>query len=392
MLNAHAHFDKHLLRLSREFEELRSRRHIHIPLAEPIQRGWKRFHVLSPEAEKRADHATLREILKQLGTMQFRRSPDFRDRRGRGRRRRYIEIEQPLRELNAGQWHKQTFPDDWTPYFRREPCCEYRRWHDVFVFRNPEIFSLKIEPHWMTHAVMLDPAIEERIAEIETQLAQHDARYRLGWLLDNSRRWYGRTRRQNLLERVACRELREAQDGLAEVDSRASKECAGIGLRRSRTATREGGRAEWTLPLTVPVFGTTIFFVEMSPPPFMTRWFRWLLYAITAATARAETQPVPLDAERAKAALIELIRREPKAFPGNPKPDELAKLPLLREVDGRFTFGGVRLDLKDLSYSLVLGANGLATAFIDGKFTQKDGAWRADLPTVAYAQKPLPPK
>ena len=105
MLNTQDHFDKHLLRLGSELRDLWRRRYIRVPLDEPIQRGWRRFHVLTAKAENRADKDVLIALLKIIGTVQFRNSPDFRNRRGRGRRRRFVEIEQPLHELTAGRVH-----------------------------------------------------------------------------------------------------------------------------------------------------------------------------------------------------------------------------------------------------------------------------------------------
>src|SRR5438046_1974208 len=81
------------------------RPYIRAALDEPIQRGWRRFHVLTAKAEKRADKDVLLALLEFIGTVKIRNSPDFRKRRGGGRRRRYVEIEQPLHELSVGEWN-----------------------------------------------------------------------------------------------------------------------------------------------------------------------------------------------------------------------------------------------------------------------------------------------
>ena len=229
MLNTHEVLDKQLLRLDRELGELCRRRHTRFPLAEPIQRGWRRRHVLSPNGERRDDRDVLLALLEIIGTVRISRTPEFRQRRGRGKRRRYIEIEQPLREVTVGEWRKRKLPEEWTPYFRREKRCHFRVWHDALVFADASAFELKVEPNWITHVTILDPAVEQRIAEIDAWLRRHDALPRLDWLHGHSRsRWRCDPRREDLLDRIARRELRQA----SEVDPAASARRTRFSFRR----------------------------------------------------------------------------------------------------------------------------------------------------------------
>ena len=217
MLNTQDHFDKHLLRLGSELRDLWRRRHILVPLDEPIQRGWRRFHVLTVKAEKRADNDVLIALLKIIGTVQFRNSPDFRNKRGRGRRRRFVEIEQPLHELTTGQWERERLPEEWKPYFRQEKRCHFRAWHDALIFASPYVFELKVEPNWVTETYICDPAVEQRIAEIEGWLWHRNAMHRLDRIYGHSRHWCD-PRHQDLLNKIAKRELREAMRNPSEVD------------------------------------------------------------------------------------------------------------------------------------------------------------------------------
>ena len=234
MLNPHQAFDKHLLRLDRELSDLYRRRHKRFPLAEPIQRGWRRRHVLSPNGERRDDRDVLIALLEIIGTVRISRTPEFRKRRGRGKRRRYIEIEQPLREITVGEWRKRKLPEEWKPYFRQEKRCHFRVWHDALVFADASVFELKIEPNWITHVTILDPAVEQRIAEIEAWLRRHDALPRLDWLYGHSRsHWRWRDpRREDLLDRIARRELRLALEDRPEVDPAAFTRRTRFSFRR----------------------------------------------------------------------------------------------------------------------------------------------------------------
>lgn len=241
MLNSQDYFDKHLLRLGGELRGLWRRRYIRVALDEPIQCGWRRFHVLTTKAERRADKAVLLALLEVIGTVQFRNTPEFRTKRGRGRRRRYFEIEQPLRELTLGEWQSRGLPEEWKPYFRHEKRCYFRVWKDALIFGSPYAFELKIEPNWITETYLCDPAVEERIAEIESWLWNHDAMPRLNWLCDISDRWRT-SQRRDLLDKITRRELRIAVQNPLEVDPDAPMGRIRISFQRINHLRGEAGQ------------------------------------------------------------------------------------------------------------------------------------------------------
>ena len=254
MLNAQDYFDKKLRRLDHERRSLQRRLLIRVPLDEPIQRGWRRSQVLSAKAERRADRDVLLTLLKIIGTTLFRPSSDFRKKRGRGRRRRYIEIEQPLEEINVGDWNWRRLPEEWKPYFRLEPRCHFRVWRDAFVFADASVFELKVEPHWVTETWQHDPLIQRRIEEIDAWLWARNAMPRLDWLCDNSRRAWSDSPRRALLDRIAHREMRAAKLAFPEVDLAASRRRGPISLwpspfypgvspNRQRRSAQNGDRA-----------------------------------------------------------------------------------------------------------------------------------------------------
>ena len=82
--------DNRVLAAVREYNDLCRRRYTIIKLDTPIQRGWRRFYVLSDHALSRSDRVTLEAILAVIGTEVVHHCPDFR--RRRGRRRKHIEI------------------------------------------------------------------------------------------------------------------------------------------------------------------------------------------------------------------------------------------------------------------------------------------------------------
>ena len=209
MLNSKDRFDKHVLRLGAELRVLWDRRYILVPLDEPVQRGWRRFHVLTAKAQKRADKDVLAALLEVIGTVRYGKSPEIRRKRGRPRWRRSFEIEQPLRAPTVGEWNQRRLPEEWQPYFRLEKQCCYRLWRDTLIFARPYVFELKIEPNWVTEVFEPDPEVEQRIAEIEGWLWRRDAMGRLNRLCGDRHRWR-KSRRQDLLDKIASREVWEA--------------------------------------------------------------------------------------------------------------------------------------------------------------------------------------
>lgn len=229
MLNQKDLLDKHLLRLGRELRDLNRRRHICVPLEEPLQRGWRRFHVMTEKAERRDDCETLRKILKKIGNARFRNVPEFRRKRGKGRRRKFVDIEQPLDEIPPSYWKSYGWPDAWRSYFRLKVRRCNRRTYETLVFAFPYLFELKIEPHMVTKLYVRDAAVEQRISEIEHWLEHHHAKPRLEWLMGDTYHWRDQ-RRDTLRNRVAARELRQAMQNPSEVDSAASMRSGRISL------------------------------------------------------------------------------------------------------------------------------------------------------------------
>ena len=125
MLNSHDLADRQVIAAVREHDALCRRRYTIIKLEEPIQRGWRRFYVLSERASARRDRPMLEAILAVIGTVVVHHGRDFRRRRGRCRK--LVEIEQPLRPIPIHEWERKNYPDEWRRYFRRELVLEWNR-------------------------------------------------------------------------------------------------------------------------------------------------------------------------------------------------------------------------------------------------------------------------
>jgi hypothetical protein len=92
----------------RESRKLKTHRYTIVKLSEPIQQGWRRFHVLTEHARRRRDAETLEAILNLIGTERESRRPDFRVKQRR--MKRLIEVGQPLRRISEWERNRESVP------------------------------------------------------------------------------------------------------------------------------------------------------------------------------------------------------------------------------------------------------------------------------------------
>ena len=245
MLNKQSVRDKQLLAWDRERQALQKRlRNPPVqPLAEPIQQGWRRSFVLSPEAQLRPDAAVLTAILDEINVVSHHWRRDFIPSRRQLRlSRRTLSSEQFLRAIGINEWDRRSYPDQWHKYFRRElvphswlsqPKMEINRYKWVrpglwqrrsghvlaFAFIYPHLFVLKTERHWLTHLKQLEPEVVERCEELDNYLAQRHEGRRLDWLYGHSfRYWRRQDSREKTLRRLAEQEMRGALDSAHHVE------------------------------------------------------------------------------------------------------------------------------------------------------------------------------
>lgn len=220
MQNSKDKADRRLRALIREHDELRERCFTIVKLDRPIQRGWRRLHVLTENARNRPDCFALESILEVIGTVVVHHSRDFRKKRGRSRK--LVEIEQPLRSIRPYEWSRLGFSAAWQPYFRYELVLEWNRhWQPRWVFTQPSLFELKVERNWLWYFREVDPAVESRLSEIARWLETHNGWARYRWLHGRTQhyRWGDPpSARQKFLKRAHRREIDRALAIFPEVD------------------------------------------------------------------------------------------------------------------------------------------------------------------------------
>jgi hypothetical protein len=100
-------------------------------------------------------------------------------------------------------------------------------------------------------------------------------------------------------------------------------------------------------------------------------------------------QPATLTAQRARQAVLELIRARPDAFIGCPDPDELAELPLEERGEGEYAFGAFVVNLPNRWYAADIGHDAPELYHYRGSFERRNGEWIASEPEVSRFHQPL---
>ena len=234
MHDSHDLADRQLIAAIREHKTLLRKRYTIIKLDEPIQRGWRRFYVLSERAAWRKDRTILEAILELINTVVVSWRRDFISHRTR-RRKRPIEIEQSLRSVPVWEWNKKGYPEEWLRYFRYELIQKsVRVWQPHWVFMQPSLFEFKIERNWLWYFREIDPAIESRLGELDRWLE-----FRHGWERYDRLRGYQKSRffphsqseRQRELARRHRREIVRALAIFPEVELTALRRCCRFSFR-----------------------------------------------------------------------------------------------------------------------------------------------------------------
>jgi hypothetical protein len=230
MLNPHDYFDRRIRAAMRETRA--ADRFTIVKLDEPIQRGWKRMHVLTSEARRRGDSEILAEIVRRIGNTQHHHDGKFLRRKGRGRRKRMVEIHQPLHEIPTSRWGRANLPESWEKYFRLEGRTKWKKRHEVWVFKYPYLFELRVEPNLYWYVRIPDPDAETRRQEISAWLRWNPGHERYANLRGKSwrRKWLDprddQKSRIRELDQIAFRAMR------GEVDPAMSVGRGGISFQR----------------------------------------------------------------------------------------------------------------------------------------------------------------
>ena len=149
-----------------------------VPLAEPYQKGWKRFFVLREDIRRSKDADFYQTLLDKINTVQYSRDKAFRMRKRRMRRYVYTVKTQAVREIELWEWVSPKLKlteKERTLFFRYERwCSQSKYWKVSYVFTEPWRFVLRIRPHMITEQRMIDANLEAELRRLKNYIERNN--------------------------------------------------------------------------------------------------------------------------------------------------------------------------------------------------------------------------
>ncbi len=171
--------EKQLIRLDKLRTKLRLDKELlpWVPLAEPYQKGWKRFFVLREDIRRSKDADFYQTLLDKINTVQYSRDKAFRKRKRRMRRYVYTVETQAVREIQVWEWDgpklKLTEKERML-FFRYERWCpQGKYWKVSYVFAEPWRFVLRIRPHMITEQRTIDANLEAELQRLKNYIERN---------------------------------------------------------------------------------------------------------------------------------------------------------------------------------------------------------------------------
>jgi len=195
----HKDFEKHLLKLDREWRSLRQKQRNlgWEPLVPPFQRGWKRTFVLRDDVARSKDAAFFQAILDKINTRAWSHRKNFLVRKRKWGKKIYVVKGQQLQKPYQWEFNKMNFNEKEKGYFDME--FHYRKPHEKpylrYVFRDSWRFVLKVHPNMIEKVERKDPELDAAIQYIDSYLRRNDYEgksYRLVRSRNGSRIWRGK--------------------------------------------------------------------------------------------------------------------------------------------------------------------------------------------------------
>ncbi len=175
--------EKKLLQLDKERKNLRKAKDElpYIELQEPYQKGWERFFVLRDDVARSNTANFYTNILQKINTVKYCTRKDFKKRkRVKGKKIDVLKI-QYTKAFDQSEFDKLNFTEKEAALFSWELIKQWNnKYVKMLVFNEPWRFVLKIAPHIITHAKMVDVKLESEIKEIENFIDRNNLQHKIG--------------------------------------------------------------------------------------------------------------------------------------------------------------------------------------------------------------------
>jgi hypothetical protein len=188
-------YDKQLIQLDKKRSALWEAKHKlpRVPLKEPYQKGWKRVFVLREDVRVSRYGAFYEQLLTKINTVVYSNDKRFRRyvRRRRQQKKVYEDIPQSLKQFHLHEWTspklKLTEGEKLQFHLEDRWSEQQKMWVQRYVINEPWRYVLKVRPHIITEAKLVDNLLEQEISELDNYICSHhlDGRIRK---LTNGRR------------------------------------------------------------------------------------------------------------------------------------------------------------------------------------------------------------
>lgn len=177
-----------------------------VELDKPIRSGYKKFFVLRDDFSRSEDAKMYLAILPYIQKTVYSRNDEFLTKDFKTKK--WVDIQHNLSTISHKKWNEisETLSDKQKNLFR----IFWRQTSD----KNPKIgnweyrlvkdfmFVPKVEPHYKTHSIVLDPDLESELKEIDNKIERNNLMPKLGKSLGwstNYKDYYNETRRNQMI-------------------------------------------------------------------------------------------------------------------------------------------------------------------------------------------------
>lgn len=209
--------DKKLVRTFKELRKLKKAQCAlgYADLVPPVQKGWKRFFVLRPDAAAGKDAGFFLGLLEKVNTTTYSHRKDFKYKCRRNGKRVDVERVQKVKMFWTWEFKKLHLAEKEKPYFKLDWFVNDRgHLIPIYVFTEPWRFVLKVKPNMITKVKVIDPGMMSLESEIDGYLDRNMLVPRVVRLLRGS--YSGRCRWKNY-PKAKYRELLKSNP-LDEID------------------------------------------------------------------------------------------------------------------------------------------------------------------------------
>ena len=210
--------NKQLIRLYREDKSLNKQKWElpMIDLIPPIQRGWKRYFIVREDVRRSKMGTFYENLLQKINTVQHNTDKAFKVKKRRKGRRIYEAKEQLLKKIYTYELVKLKLTERELACFELKTIREvrYKTIYEkqVYVFKEPWRYVLRIRPNMIDKVKAHDNELEQRIAEVDAKV-WHDSNrgkiIKLGFARSYRCDYLENPKYLNPLKNVALRNIEE---------------------------------------------------------------------------------------------------------------------------------------------------------------------------------------